>query len=228
MQESGLIDIIPFIVISAIWGQYPVFFTEWTLLGLIVGSGYSLMAARWQLFFSFLSALRTHQLILKTWNCLLQWHPCLLVWRKYFTSYAYQLCPSLTDSKNRLWSIWDPGCIPGYLYDLVQASNHPYALDSFIVQCDNSIYLLRLLGELIELVYETCLYIWYIAWHIACCSVTKSCLTLCDPMDCSTPGFPVLQCLLELAQTHVHWVHDAIQPSHPLSPPSLWYIARLQ
>ena len=174
MQESGLIDIIPFIVISAIWGQYPVFFTEWTLLGLIVGSGYSLMAARWQLFFSFLSALRTHQLILKTWNCLLQWHPCLLVWRKYFTSYAYQLCPSLTDSKNRLWSIWDPGCIPGYLYDLVQASNHPYALDSFIVQCDNSIYLLRLLGELIELVYETCLYIWYIAWHIACCSVTKS------------------------------------------------------
>ena len=47
--------------------------------------------------------------------------------------------------------------------------------------------------------------------------VTQSCLTLCDPMDCSTPGFPIHHQLLELAQTHVHWVSDAIQPSHPLS-----------
>ena len=53
-----------------------------------------------------------------------------------------------------------------------------------------------------------------------CCSVTKSCPTLCDPMDCSTPGFPVLHCLPEFAQTHVHLVNDAIQPPHPLSPPS--------
>ena len=42
----------------------------------------------------------------------------------------------------------------------------------------------------------------------------------CDPMDCSTPGFPVHHQLPELAQTHVHWVGDAIQPSHPLSSPS--------
>ena len=41
---------------------------------------------------------------------------------------------------------------------------------------------------------------------------------LCDPMDCSMPGFAVLHCLLEFAQTHVHWVCDAIQWSHPLSP----------
>ena len=40
------------------------------------------------------------------------------------------------------------------------------------------------------------------------------------PMDCSTPGFPVHHQLRELAQTHVHWVSDAIQPSHPLPPPS--------
>ena len=39
-----------------------------------------------------------------------------------------------------------------------------------------------------------------------------------DPMECNTPGFPFLHCLLEFAQTHVHWVSDAIQPSHPLSP----------
>ena len=53
-----------------------------------------------------------------------------------------------------------------------------------------------------------------------CCSVAQSCPTLCDPMDCSTPGFPVLHYLLELAQTHVHWVGDAILASHPLSTPS--------
>ena len=47
----------------------------------------------------------------------------------------------------------------------------------------------------------------------------QSCLTLCDPMDCSTPGFPVHHQLPELAQTHVHWVGDDIQPSHPLSSP---------
>ena len=52
-------------------------------------------------------------------------------------------------------------------------------------------------------------------------SVTQLCLTLCDPMDCSMPGFPVHHQLLELAQTHVHWDGDAIQPSHPLSTPSL-------
>ena len=43
-------------------------------------------------------------------------------------------------------------------------------------------------------------------------------LTLCDPMDCSMPGFPALHCLQEFAQTHVHWVGDTIQPSRPLSP----------
>ena len=53
---------------------------------------------------------------------------------------------------------------------------------------------------------------------ICCHSVAHSCPTLCNPMDCRMPGFPVLPSLPELAQTHVHWVGDAIQPSHPLSP----------
>ena len=48
----------------------------------------------------------------------------------------------------------------------------------------------------------------------------QSCPTLCDPIDGSPPGFPVLHHLLELAQTHVCWVGDAIQPSRPLLPPS--------
>ena len=48
------------------------------------------------------------------------------------------------------------------------------------------------------------------------CSVTKSGLPLCHPMDCSTSGFPILHHLPEFAQIHVHWVYDAIQPSYPL------------
>ena len=56
--------------------------------------------------------------------------------------------------------------------------------------------------------------------HGGCCSLTKSCLTLCDPMNCSMPSFFVLHYLLEFAQTHVHLVSDTIQPSHPLLPPS--------
>ena len=51
-------------------------------------------------------------------------------------------------------------------------------------------------------------------------SAAHSCLTLCNLMDCSTPGFPVQHQLLELTQTHTHWVHDVIQPSLPLSFPS--------
>ena len=57
--------------------------------------------------------------------------------------------------------------------------------------------------------------------HLCCsCSVANLCSTLCDLIDCSVPGFPVLHQLLELAQTHVHWVSDASQPSHPLLSPS--------
>ena len=51
-------------------------------------------------------------------------------------------------------------------------------------------------------------------------SVAQSCLTLCNPTDCSTPGLPVHHQLLELAQTHVHLVGDVTEPSHPLLSPS--------
>ena len=51
-------------------------------------------------------------------------------------------------------------------------------------------------------------------------SVTQSCPTLCNPMKCSTPGLPVHHQLPEFTQTHVHWVSDDIQPSHPLLSPS--------
>ena len=51
-------------------------------------------------------------------------------------------------------------------------------------------------------------------------SVAQSCPTVCDPMDCSTPSFPVYHQLPELTQTHIYHVGDAIQPSHPLLSPS--------
>ena len=57
-------------------------------------------------------------------------------------------------------------------------------------------------------------------WKEGFTSVAQSCLTLCDPMDCSTAGLPVHHQLPESTQTHVHWLGDAIQPSHPLSSPS--------
>ena len=50
-------------------------------------------------------------------------------------------------------------------------------------------------------------------------SVAQLCLTLCNPMDCSMPDFPVHHELLKLAQTHIHQLSDAIQPSYPLSSP---------
>ena len=71
-----------------------------------------------------------------------------------------------------------------------------------------------------------CMFYWYNIWvyiHIDIyqfSSVAQLCLTLCDPVNSSTPGLPVHHQLLEFTQTQVHWVGDAIQPSHPLSSPS--------
>ena len=65
--------------------------------------------------------------------------------------------------------------------------------------------------------------LFFIVYSCLCCrfsSVAQLCLILYNPKDCSMPGFPVHHELSELAQTHVRWVGDAIQPSHPLSSPS--------
>ena len=59
-----------------------------------------------------------------------------------------------------------------------------------------------------------------VAWMYLSSSFAQSCPALCDPMDCSTPAFPVIQYLLEFSQIHVHCVNDAIQPSHPPLPSS--------
>ena len=61
-----------------------------------------------------------------------------------------------------------------------------------------------------------------------CCSVAKSCLTLCDPINCSMAGSPVLYYHPEFAQIHVHGVSDAIQSFHPLLPPSAFNLSKHQ
>ena len=65
------------------------------------------------------------------------------------------------------------------------------------------------------------MYTWNLEKWYQFSSVTQLCLTLCDPMNHSTPGLPVHHQLPESTQTHVHWVGDAIQPFHPLLSPSL-------
>ena len=60
-------------------------------------------------------------------------------------------------------------------------------------------------------------------WHIYtidCCHSAESCPIICNPVDCSMPGFPVHHHFPEFARGYVHWIGDAIQPSHPLSPSS--------
>ena len=68
-----------------------------------------------------------------------------------------------------------------------------------------------------------------LSWF-SCCSIAKSCPTLCNLMDCSLPGFPSPHHLPEFAQVHVHWISDVIQPSCPLSPtsPSAFNPSQLQ
>ena len=69
---------------------------------------------------------------------------------------------------------------------------------------------------------------WSADLYMFCCSVAKSCLTLCDPMDYSRPVFLVLHHHPEFAQTHVHWVSDAIQPSRPLPPSTCFTLSLIK
>ena len=99
---------------------------------------------------------------------------------------------------------------------------HNYMVIGFLVK----IYLFQLwLGQGIHFISRTIMFNSLGHYRtfskiFCCCSVAKSCLTLCDPMDCSTPGFPLPHYLPEFAETHVHWIGNAIQPSYPLLSPS--------
>ena len=93
-----------------------------------------------------------------------------------------------------------------------------FCFDFVLIFPQDQLFFLFILVFIYHHQWETINY-FYISLN--CCSVAKSCPTLWDPTDFSTTGIPILHCLLEFAQTHVHWVGDAIWPSHLLSPPSL-------
>jgi len=100
-----------------------------------------------------------------------------------------------------------------------------YILDEWFFHCNLIVFMLfPKLAFQGEIVVPSHLYCWFYFLNIQFSSVqfslvAQSCPTLCNPMDCSTPGLPVHDQLLEFIQTHVHWVGNAIQPSHPLSSP---------
>ena len=114
-------------------------------------------------------------------------------------------------------------------YSLVAVS--PVSLDvGYLFLVDSSVLLLMVVQQLVAILvlsqemsaWPSTLPSWTTNLHFCqccCCSVAQSCLTLCDPMNCSMPGLPVpYSSLLEFAQVHIHCIGDAIQPSQPLMP----------
>ena len=95
------------------------------------------------------------------------------------------------------------------LVSLVAQREHKVNLSLFLCNVTYPVDAKKMVKDSSQCVLFTC-----------CRSAAQLYLTLCNPMVCSTPGFSVLHCLLEFAQTHVHWVSDAIQPSHSLLSPS--------
>ena len=98
-----------------------------------------------------------------------------------------------------------------------------FSLYMFTLYHDFSHHQTKYLNPLIQSYISNCSLQVYTGYFIntsnmCCCSATMSCPALCNPTDCSKSDFPVLHYLSELAQTHVCWVGDAIQQSHPLSP----------
>ena len=111
---------------------------------------------------------------------------------------GFQVSLKLVSETNHLWLYWD---------NLISGPQGTV----FFYWSQSSIFLSP----------DCCVSIKTISFFSCCsCSVAQSCLTLCDPMDCSMPNFPVLHHFPEFVQTHVHWINDANQPSHPLSSPS--------
>ena len=150
-------------------------------------------------FYNSLSDLRTYTLSYYAWVHA-QSLSCVQLFATPWTI-AHQAPLSVGFFRQEYWSGL-PFPIPGYFRDMEIKPTSPV---SPALQVDS--LLLRNMGN-------------HLATISCCYSVTKSCPSLCNSMNCIAPGFPVLHYLPEFAQTHIHWVGDAIQPSHPLFPPS--------
>ena len=114
-----------------------------------------------------------------------------------------------------LWTLWNfqETKMTSWLKNIYLIRNHHYNSNIFLKKY------IEICKTNKKKTLETFFNMHFLFMVCSCCSVSQLCLTLCSPMDNCMPGFPVLHYLLEFAQTHVHWVDDDIQPSHPLSPP---------
>ena len=114
-----------------------------------------------------------------------------------------------------VWLCLAFSCLRGWtLGTILRSFRAGTALFTFILQ------LSTYNKHLINAYWKNELILLWCTFRVKFSSVVHLCPTLCDPMDCSTPGLPVHHQLPEFTQTHVHWVSDAIQPSHPLLSPS--------
>ena len=168
-------------------------------------------------------------------------------WPKYW-SFSFSISPS--NDYSELISFWfdwlDLLAIQGTLKSLLQHHSskasilwcstffivqlsHPYVTTGKIIALTRCTFVgkvMSLIFNMLSMLVRTflwrnkCLLISWLQSLPWFCEVAQSCLTLCNPMDCSTRGSPVHHQLLELAQIHVYWVGNAIQPSCPLSSPS--------
>ena len=127
---------------------------------------------------------------------------------------AITICSDFGAPKNKVWHcfhcfpIYFPWSAPKYsFWNKLQIKWESIWETSIVHTCKHICVLMHACVEILR--------------DIQFSSVAQLCLTLCNPMDCSTPGFPVHHQLPELAQTPVYWVGDAIQPFHPLLSPSL-------
>ena len=118
-------------------------------------------------------------------------------------------------------ALWRTGDTASCFACLITFYSHTFLSGPFLSPTDNhSIVLNVYFGRGASVASSCKLGIVVHVCSLCCYSVTQSCPILCNPVDCSTPGLPVHHHLPELAQTHVHSVSDAIQPTHPLSSPS--------
>ena len=128
-------------------------------------------------------------------------------------------------SKSRVWpqASWRQKWRPKdqQLWDQQQTvSEQPYRMSSLESNPSRDVFLGGCIRTSVAPEYIFFILLTFIeAMPYCCCSVAQLCPTLRDPMSCSTPGFPVLHHHPQLAQTHIHWIGDAIQPSYPRAVP---------